>query len=81
MQKGKMDELNFILSGGAVGGLSTYARDFYQDEPWVEFIEVDPEDADTSNKEENQDSDTQRLLGLLQPTSHHMNVGGSNGNR
>ncbi|XP_023249973.1 growth hormone receptor-like isoform X2 [Seriola lalandi dorsalis] len=74
LKKGKLDELNFILSGG-MGGLPTYAPDFYQDEPWVEFIEVDAVDADTGEKEDNQGSDTQRLLGLSQPVSHHMNIG------
>ncbi|XP_041792224.1 growth hormone receptor a [Chelmon rostratus] len=78
LKKGKLDELNFILSGGGMGGLSTYAPDFYQDEPWVEFIEVDAEDADAGEKEDNQSSDTQRLLGLPQPVSHHMNIGCSN---
>lgn len=61
-----------------MGGLPAYAPDFYQDEPWVEFIEVDAEDADTGEKEDNQGSDTQRLLGLPQPASHHMNIGCSN---
>ncbi|KAM8760773.1 growth hormone receptor a [Acanthopagrus schlegelii] len=78
LKKGKLDELNFILSGGGMGGLSTYAPDFYQDEPWVEFIEVDAEDADAAEKEENQGSDTQRLLDLPQPVSHHMNIGCAN---
>ncbi|XP_031712160.1 growth hormone receptor a [Anarrhichthys ocellatus] len=78
LKKGKLDELNFILSGGGMGGLPTYATDFYQDEPWVEFIEVDAEDADTGEKEDNQGSDTQRLLDLSQPVSHHMNIGFSN---
>lgn len=78
LQKGKLDELNFILSGGGMGGLSTYAPDFYQDEPWVEFIEVDAEDADAAEKEENQGSDTQRLLDPPQPVSHHMNTGCAN---
>ncbi|XP_071339490.1 growth hormone receptor a [Trachinotus anak] len=77
LKKGKLDELNFILSGG-MGGMPTYASDFYQDEPWVEFIEVDAEDADAREKEDNQGSDTQRLLGLSQPVSHHMNIGCSN---
>ncbi|XP_076587190.1 growth hormone receptor a isoform X1 [Chaetodon auriga] len=77
-KKGKLDELNFILSGGGMGGLSTYAPDFYQDEPWVEFIEVDAEDADAAEKEDNPGSDTQRLLGLPQPVSHHINIGCSN---
>nr|ABM21632.1 growth hormone receptor [Epinephelus coioides] len=78
LKKGKLDELNFILSGGGMSGLPTYAPDFYQDEPWVEFIEVDAEDADTGEKEDNQGSDTQRLLSLSQPVSHHMNIGCSN---
>ncbi|XP_040010943.1 growth hormone receptor a isoform X2 [Xiphias gladius] len=78
LKKGKLDELSFILSGGGMGGLPTYAPDFYQDEPWVEFIEVDAEGADTGEKEDNQGSDTQRLLGLPQPVSHHMNTGCSN---
>ncbi|XP_029959900.1 growth hormone receptor a [Salarias fasciatus] len=75
LKKGKLDELNFILSGGGVGGLPHYAPDFYQDEPWVEFIEVDAEDADGGEKEDNQGSDTQRLLSLPQPVSHHSNKG------
>lgn len=77
-QKGKLDELNFILTGGGMGGLPTYAPDFYQDEPWVEFIEVDAENADGEEKGDRRGSDTQRLLGMPQPTSHHMNVGCSN---
>ncbi|XP_042344340.1 growth hormone receptor a [Plectropomus leopardus] len=78
LKKGKLDELNFILTGGGMGGLPTYAPDFYQDEPWVEFIEVDAEDTDTREKEGNQSSDTQRLLSLSQPVSRHMNIGCSN---
>ncbi|XP_041642523.1 growth hormone receptor a isoform X2 [Cheilinus undulatus] len=78
LKKGKLDELNFILSGGGMGGLPTYAPDYYQDEQWVEFIEVDAEDADVGDKEDNQGSDTQRLLGVHQPVSHHMNIGCSN---
>lgn len=79
IQKGKLEELNFIMSGGGIGGLHTYAPDFYQDEPWVEFIEVDAEDAEAAEKEDNQGSDTQRLLGLSQPTSHqHTHTGCSN---
>ncbi|XP_044230538.1 growth hormone receptor a isoform X2 [Thunnus albacares] len=76
--KGKLEELNFILSGGGMGGLPTYAPDFYQDEPWVEFIEVDAEDPDSGEKEDNQGSDTQRLLSVSQPVSHHMHIGCSN---
>ncbi|XP_035514901.1 growth hormone receptor a [Morone saxatilis] len=78
LKKGKLDELNFILSGGGMGGLPTYAPDFYQDEPWVEFVEVDAEDADAGEREDNQGSDTQKLLGLLQPVSNHMNIGCAN---
>nr|XP_020502109.1 growth hormone receptor-like [Labrus bergylta] len=78
LKKGKLVELNFILSGGGMGGLPTYAPDFYQDEPWVEFIEVDAEDADAGEREDNQASDTQRLLGVHQPIGHHMNIGCAN---
>lgn len=78
LKKGKLDDLNFILTGGGMGGLPTYAPDFYQDEPWVEFIEVDAEDPDSGEKEDNQGSDTQRLLGVSQPVSHHMHMGCSN---
>lgn len=78
LKKGKLDELNFIMSDGGMGGLPTYAPDFYQDEPWVEFIEVDAEDADGGEKEDNQGSDTQRLLGVHQAVGHHMNTGCSN---
>lgn len=81
VQKGKLDEFNFILSGGGMGGLPTYPPDFYQDEPWVEFIEVDAEDADAGEKEDNQGSDTQRLLDLPEPVSHHINIGCSNAMR
>ncbi|KAM4616135.1 growth hormone receptor a [Polymixia lowei] len=75
LKKGKLEELNFILSGGGMGGLPSYAQDFYQDEPWVEFIELDVEDPDSGEKEENQGPDTQRLLGLSQPTGHHTHRG------
>ncbi|XP_034728278.1 growth hormone receptor a [Etheostoma cragini] len=73
LKKGKLDELNFILSGGGMGGLPTYAQDFYQAEPWVEFIEVEAEDADTGEKKDNQGTDTQRLLS--QRISRHINMG------
>ncbi|KAF3695663.1 Growth hormone receptor [Channa argus] len=72
LKKGKLDDLNFILSGEGMGGLPTYTSNFYRDEPWVEFIEVYPEDTDAGEKEDNQGSDTQRLLGLPQPVSHDM---------
>ncbi|XP_055367806.1 growth hormone receptor a isoform X2 [Betta splendens] len=70
LKKGKLDELNFIMSGEGMGGLPTYAPDFYRDEPWVEFIEVDAEYPEGGEKEEGQSSDTQRLLGLPQPSVH-----------
>nr|XP_040051910.1 growth hormone receptor a isoform X1 [Gasterosteus aculeatus aculeatus] len=78
LKKGKLDDLNFSSTGGGLGGPPTYATDFYQDELWVEFIEVDAEDAGTGEKEDNQGSDTQRLLDVPQPISHHMNIGFSN---
>lgn len=78
MQKGKLEELNLILSGGGMGGLPPFAADFYQDEPWVEFIEVDAEDTDSGEKEDHQGLDTQRLLGLPQPINQPMNVGCAN---
>lgn len=80
-QKGKLEELNVFLSGGGMGGLPLYAQDFYEDEPWVEFIEVDAKDPDTGEKEDSQSSDTQRLLGLSQPVSHDANTGCSNAAR
>ncbi|XP_061585346.1 growth hormone receptor a isoform X2 [Cololabis saira] len=75
LKKGKLEELNFILSGGGIGGLPPYSDAFYQDEPWVEFIEVDEEDADV--REDSQGSDTERLLALPQSVSHRT-VGSSN---
>lgn len=77
LQKGKLDELNFILSSGSMGGLPSYAPAFYQDEPWVEFIEVDAEDGDSREKLNSQDSDTQKLLGAPVAVSLGMNAGGS----
>lgn len=74
LQKGKLEELNFILSSG---GMSGYAPAFYQDEPWVEFIEVDGEGGDFREKLNSQESDTQKLLGLPMSVSHSMNMGGS----
>nr|XP_057926408.1 growth hormone receptor a isoform X1 [Doryrhamphus excisus] len=70
LKKGKLDELNFILSGGGLVGGPMYSPDFYQDEPWVEFIEVDVKDPDTGEKEDNHASDTERLLGSSQPVKH-----------
>ncbi|KAM6931195.1 growth hormone receptor a [Xenentodon cancila] len=76
LKKGKLEELNFILNGGGIGGLPPYSPAFYQDEPWVEFIEVDEEDADVGEKD-SRGSDTERLLALPQSVSHHRTVGSS----
>lgn len=72
-QKGKFDELNFIL-----GGLPTYRPELYHDEPWVEVIEVGAEDTDTKDRRDSQVSDTQWLLGVNHHAGHHMNTGCSN---
>nr|AAR25669.1 class I helical cytokine receptor number 6 [Tetraodon nigroviridis] len=80
LKKGKLDELSFILSSGGMGGLPSYAPVFYQDEPWVEFIEVEGEEGDSPEKLHSQDSDTQKLLGLPVSVSHGMNQGGSGTN-
>ncbi|XP_061623766.1 growth hormone receptor a isoform X2 [Phyllopteryx taeniolatus] len=63
LKKGKLNELNFILSGGGLLGSPMYSPEFYQDEPWVDFIEVDVKDPDTGEKQDDQASDTERLLG------------------
>nr|XP_061804772.1 growth hormone receptor-like [Nerophis lumbriciformis] len=76
LKKGKLDELNFILSSGDLVSGPMYSPDFYQDEPWVEFIEVDVKDSDAGEKEDIQASDTERLLGGSQPARHR--VGCSN---
>uniref|UniRef100_A0A3Q2UXM6 Growth hormone receptor n=1 Tax=Haplochromis burtoni TaxID=8153 RepID=A0A3Q2UXM6_HAPBU len=79
LKKGKLDELNFMLSGGGMDGLPIYAPDFYQDEPWVELMEVsETEDVDSGEKEDNRGSDTQKLLGQSQPVSQHINISCSN---
>lgn len=78
LKKGKLEELNFILGTGGMGSLPPHSQDFYQDEPWVEFIEVETKGADTGEKEESQGSDTQRLLSLPEPVSHHMHNGNFN---
>uniref|UniRef100_A0A669F225 Growth hormone receptor n=1 Tax=Oreochromis niloticus TaxID=8128 RepID=A0A669F225_ORENI len=79
LKKGKLDELNFMLSGRGMDGLPIYAPDFYQDEPWVELMEVDEtEDVDNGEKKDNRGSDTQKLLGQSQPVSQHININCSN---
>lgn len=54
MQKGKLDDLNSILSSQHM-----YKPDMFHDEPWVEFIELDVDEP--SDKADS--SDTQHLLG------------------
>lgn len=78
LQKGKLDDLNFILSSGGMGSLPSYAPEFYREEPWVEFIEVDVEEGDAGEKLNGRDSDTLKLLGLPLSVSHSVNTVGSN---
>ncbi|XP_056889211.1 growth hormone receptor a isoform X2 [Takifugu flavidus] len=78
LKKGKLDDLNFILSSGGMGSLPSYAPEFYRDEPWVEFIEVDVEEGDAGEKLNSRDSDTLKLLGLPLSVSHSVNTMGSN---
>lgn len=61
-----------------MGGLPSYPLELYQDEPWVEFIEMDTEEGDAGEKLIGQDSDTQKLLGLPLSDSLSVNTGGSN---
>ncbi|XP_072538703.1 growth hormone receptor a [Salminus brasiliensis] len=58
LKKGKMDQLNSLLSSQHM-----YNHDMYREDPWVEFIQLDLDDAG----EKNGSSDTQRLLGLTRP--------------
>ncbi|KAM4709196.1 growth hormone receptor isoform 2-T5 [Discoglossus pictus] len=54
LQKGKLDEVSSILACH-----DSYKPELYNDDPWVEFIELDLDDPD----EKNDGSDTDRLLG------------------
>ncbi|MCI4381383.1 hypothetical protein PGIGA_G00250940, partial [Pangasianodon gigas] len=58
LKKGKLDELNSLLSSQHM-----YKPDSYPDDSWVEFIQIDLDEA----AEKNESSDKQRLLG----PSHH----------
>lgn len=58
LKKGKMDQLNSLLSSQHM-----YNHDTYREDPWVQFIQLDLDDA----CEKNENSDTQRLLGLTRP--------------
>ncbi|XP_067172839.1 growth hormone receptor [Apteryx mantelli] len=53
LKKGKLDEVNSILASH-----DSYKTQLYNDDLWVEFIELDIEDPD----EKNRGSDTDRLL-------------------
>lgn len=53
LKEGKLEEVNTIL-----GIHDNYKPDFYNDDSWVEFIELDIDDAD----EKTEGSDTDRLL-------------------
>ncbi|XP_052015735.1 growth hormone receptor isoform X2 [Apodemus sylvaticus] len=55
LKEGKLEEVNTIL-----GIHDNYKPDFYNDDSWVEFIELDIDDADVDEKTEG--SDTDRLL-------------------
>ncbi|XP_075444933.1 growth hormone receptor isoform X1 [Ascaphus truei] len=61
LQKGKLDEVNFILACH-----DNYKPQLYNDDPWVEFIELDLDDPD----EKTDGSDTDRLLGEEHLKSH-----------
>ncbi|XP_058245427.1 growth hormone receptor a isoform X2 [Hemibagrus wyckioides] len=58
LKKGKLDELNTLLSGQNI-----YKPDSYLDDSWVEFIQIDLDEV----AEKNESSDKQRLLG---PSRH-----------
>lgn len=71
LKKGKFEDLNFILSNGGMGSLPSCTPLFYQDEPFVDCIEVDPLDpAEAGGEKDSQGSDTQRLLGGRRPSGH-----------
>ncbi|CAH2296417.1 growth hormone receptor [Pelobates cultripes] len=62
LQKGKLDEVNFILSRHE----DSYKQELCNEDPWVEFIELDLEDPD----DKTEGSDTDRLLGEEHLNSH-----------
>uniref|UniRef100_A0A803JNN9 Growth hormone receptor n=1 Tax=Xenopus tropicalis TaxID=8364 RepID=A0A803JNN9_XENTR len=61
LQRGKLDEVNSILACH-----DHYKPQLYNDDPWVEFIELDLDDTD----EKNEGSDTDRLLGEEHRKTH-----------
>ncbi|XP_041426454.1 growth hormone receptor isoform X1 [Xenopus laevis] len=62
LQRGKLDEVNSILACH-----DHYKQQLYNDDPWVEFIELDLDDTD----EKNEGSDTDRLLGEEHRKNHN----------
>ncbi|KAG7271239.1 hypothetical protein CRUP_038686 [Coryphaenoides rupestris] len=64
--KGKLEDLNFILSSGGMAPPCTPL--FYQDGPLVDCIEVDLQDPADA-----EETDTQQLLGGCQPTGQRAN--------
>ncbi|CAL8251077.1 unnamed protein product [Boreogadus saida] len=73
LKKGKFEELNFILSGGGMGSSCTPL--FYQDEPLVDCIELDPLDPADAGDKGGQSSEAQWLIGGRQ-ASGRPTVGG-----
>ncbi|XP_064410460.1 growth hormone receptor a isoform X2 [Latimeria chalumnae] len=62
LKKGKLDELSSVLSSH-----NTYNAELYNDDLWVEFIEVDIDDPE----EKADESDTDRLLSENSQKSHN----------
>nr|ADC35574.1 growth hormone receptor type 1b [Cyprinus carpio] len=62
LKNGKLDQLHSLLSSQDM-----YKPDFYHEDPWVEFIQLDLDDP----AEKNESSDTQHLLGLSRSGSSH----------
>ncbi|XP_062855568.1 growth hormone receptor a [Trichomycterus rosablanca] len=62
LKKGKLDQLNFLLSNQHM-----YKPDTYPDDSWVEFIQIDLDEA----LEKDESSDTHRLLGPAHHGSAH----------
>ncbi|XP_052460019.1 growth hormone receptor-like [Carassius gibelio] len=62
LKNGKLDQLHSLLSSQDM-----YKPDFYHEDPWVEFIQLDLDDP----AEKNESSDTQHLLGLSRSDSSH----------
>ncbi|TRZ01380.1 hypothetical protein DNTS_033766, partial [Danionella cerebrum] len=60
---GKLEQLNSLLSSQ-----NMYKTDFYHEDPWVEFIQLDLDDP----TEKSETSDTQHLLGLSRSSSAHV---------